>query len=128
MTSSTLLLVIERGYRGAVEVQFSDLLYVCLGLDSQFGGVDLVLRGSAVGYAVDAPPAPAVCVGDHRIEVPDPRGPLRELLSSGRRVWVDGADLERAGFGPDRLIDEVRVTDTTRLTTEWPNYQGVWFL
>jgi hypothetical protein len=128
MSAGSLLLVIERGYRGAVEVQFSDLLYVALGLDSQFGGVDLVLRGSAVGYAVDAGPPPPVCAGGHRIDVPDPRRALRELLASGRRVWVDATDLARAGFGRDRLIDAVVVADTTKLTTEWPNYQGVWFL
>lgn len=129
MSRPALLVVIERGYRGTAEVQFSDLLYVCRGLHTQLGGVDLVLRGSAVSFAVDAKPVPSLFVGPQLVAaIPDPRRSLRELLASGVRAWVDEVDLGRCGFSTDRLFHGVVLGDTAELAATWPEYQGVWFL
>jgi hypothetical protein len=129
MGGAALLVVIERGYRGSVEVQFSDLLYVCRGLHAQLGGVDLVLRGSAVSFAVDAKPVPPVRIGTQLLDAtPDPRRSLRELLAAGVNAWVDEADLTRCGFTVNRLISGVVTGDTVELAASWPEYQGVWFL
>jgi hypothetical protein len=123
------LVVIDRGYRGAVEVQFSDLLYVCRGLHGQLGAVELVLRGDAVTYAADAAPVPALSIGGHVITAtPDPRRSLRELMAAGVRVLVDTADTASRGLEAERLVAGVTAADTTALAARWPDYEGVWFL
>jgi hypothetical protein len=124
-----LLVVLERGYRGTAEVQFSDLLYVCRGLHRQLGGLDLVLRGSAVTFAVDAAPVPPLRIGGRELDAtPDPRASLRGLLAGGVRAWVDEEELGRRGFRTDRLISGVVPGGLTALTALWPDYQRVWFL
>ncbi|MEV6113823.1 DsrE family protein [Streptomyces sp. NPDC052109] len=128
MAGRAVLAIIERGYRGAAEVQFSDLLYVSQGLHSQLGATDLLLRGSAVTYAVAAEPVPVLCAGPYEITVPDPRRSLRELLASGVRVWVDEVSLARSGCGPDRLMDGAEVKSLAELAAYWRHYEGVWFL
>ncbi|MFC7617397.1 hypothetical protein ACFQV2_32245 [Actinokineospora soli] len=39
------LAIVERAYRGAVEKQFFDALYLAVELHRQLGGMDLLLRG-----------------------------------------------------------------------------------
>lgn len=128
MDRAALLVVLERGHRGVAEVQFADLLYVCRGLHSQLGGIDLVLRGSSVSFAVDTPPCAPVRVGDQVVSAPDRNAALRALLDDGVRAWVDEHDLRRHGFGTDRLISGVVPGDIASLAAAWPEYQGVWFL
>jgi hypothetical protein len=129
MSHRALLLVIEHGYRGTVEVGFSDLLYVCRGLHRQLGGADIVLRGSAVTFAVRAASVPPVRIGTGFAGAkPDPRGSLRELLDDGVRAWVDERDLRHLGFGADQVIEGVVPADTAELAVRWPDYRGVWFL
>jgi hypothetical protein len=129
MSRPALLVVIEHGYRGSAEVQFSDLLYVCRGLHSRLGGVDLVLRGPAVSFAVQAEPLAPPRIGARLLEaVPDPRRSLLDLLAAGVGTWADEADLIDCGFAADRLISGVVAADGAELAARWPEYQGVWFL
>ena len=129
MSRPALLVVIEHGYRGSAEVQFSDLLYVCLGLHSRLGGADLLLRGGAVSFAVEAGPVPPLRIGARLLETaPDPRRSLARLLAAGVRAWADEADLNHRGFTADRLIDGVAAADGAELAAQWPEYQRVWFL
>jgi hypothetical protein len=129
MSSPSLLVVLERGYRGTVEVQFSDLLYVCRGLHRQLGGLDLVLRGSAVTFAVDAAPVPPLRIAGHELRATaDPRASLRGLLADGVRAWVDEEELGRRGLRTDRLVDGVESGAAAELAALWPDYERVWFL
>jgi hypothetical protein len=129
MTTARYLAIIDRGYRGGVEVQFCDLPYLVRGLHGQLGGVDLVLRGSAVTFAVAGASAPGVLAGRRSAPVlPDQRRSLAALLCAGSSVFVDEPDLAVLGLGQDRLLEGVSCLDTSRLAEAWPNYQGVWFL
>lgn len=44
--------IVERAYRGAVEKQFFDVLYMSVELHRQLGGMDILLRGPAVTCAL----------------------------------------------------------------------------
>jgi len=115
------LAVVERGYRGSVETQFADVLYLVRELNRQFGGLDLSLRGLAVTYAVAAAPvAPAVGVD----ALPDPRASLRTLLDEGVAVTVADADLAAAGLPGDVPL----LPGVVRGAARWSDYRAVWFL
>ncbi|GIG63043.1 hypothetical protein Lfu02_74150 [Longispora fulva] len=122
------LAVVDRAYRGGPEVQFCDLLYLARGLHRQLGGLDVVLRGSAVTFAVDTNPLPRLRVGARYLDLPDPRRSLRALLAADSAVSVDEPALRALGLTPDRVLPGVVCRDSASLTRDWPDYEGVWFL
>lgn len=123
------LAVLENGYRGAVEVQFADLLYLCRGLHHQLGGMDVALRGSAVTFAVAFGPNRPLRIGATVLDaLPERRCGLRLLMAAGVTVYVDEPDLRCLGLPADRLVPGVTCLDTTDLAGRWADYEGVWFL
>lgn len=123
------LAIIERGYRGSVETQFADALYLVRELNRQLGGIDLVLRGLAVTYAVAAPPS-VLRLADRSVDtLPDPRASLCTLISEGVGVCVEGADLNTLGLTKeDGLLPGVRYTPWEETALQWADYAQVWFL
>lgn len=123
------LAILERAYRGAVEKQFFDSLCLAVELHRQLGGLDLLLCGPAVSYALRAAPPPALRLGDRVLDtLSDPRADLRRLLAAGVRVWVREPDLAALGLaGGDRLLDGVRLAPAG-LAARWPDYRTVFYL
>ncbi|GGO79955.1 hypothetical protein [Wenjunlia tyrosinilytica] len=130
MSEYRVLGVIDRAYRGAVEVQFFDALYGILDFRAQLGAVALALRGAAVTLAVDEDIyQPVVEFGPVRMDtLPDYRTSVRQLITEGVPVMVDEPDLRALGFGPDDVVPGVEVLDTNELAARWPEYDGVWFV
>ncbi|MCX4693191.1 hypothetical protein [Streptomyces sp. NBC_01408] len=123
------LLVIERAYRGAVETQFADVLYLARELNRQQGGVDILLRGLAVTFAAAGPvPRAALRIGRRELDtLPAPREALRVLLAEDARVWAEESDLARFETGPDWVLPGVRRAGPAG-RPDWTAYQGVHFL
>jgi hypothetical protein len=123
------LAIVERAYRGAVEKQFFDSLCLAAELHRQLGGLDLLLCGPAVSYALRAGPPPALRFGDRVVDtLSDPRATLRWLLAAGVRVWVCAPDLAALGLAGDgRLLDGVRPAPAD-LAARWPDYRTVFYL
>ena len=118
------LVIVDRGYRGSVEARFFDALYGVLMLGDQLGGMDVVLRGTAVTAAVaDDGPPPSVFD-----PLPDPRRPVRELVDKGVAVYVDEPGLAAFGLDATALLPGVTGMDTAELAGRWADYDGVWFL
>ncbi|WP_026424624.1 hypothetical protein [Actinokineospora inagensis] len=115
------LAIVERGYRGSVETQFADVLYLVRELNRQLDGLDLSLRGLAVTYAVTADPVPPVVGLD---TLPDPRASLRTLLDEGVTVTVTDDDLAAAGLPGDVQL----LPGVVRGAARWTDYRAVWFL
>ncbi|MCT2589604.1 hypothetical protein LHJ74_06645 [Streptomyces sp. N2-109] len=130
MSGYRVLGVVDRAYRGAVEVQFFDTLYGILDFQQQFPGMELALRGAAVTLAVDESDyQPVVTFGTVRLDtLPDYRNSVRQLVADGVPVMADERDLAVFGLGPDDLVPGVRCVDTNELAQRWPEFDGVWFL
>ncbi|MER6022995.1 hypothetical protein [Streptomyces anulatus] len=124
------LCVIDRAYRGAVEVQFFHPLYGLLDLHGQFAKVDLALRGATVTMAVEEDSyVPSVQLGSTLLEtLPDYRGSVRDLVAAGFEVFVDEDALAELGFAPDRLVAGVTCVAASELARRWPTYDQVWFV
>jgi hypothetical protein len=122
--------IVERAYRGAVEKQFFDSLCLAVELHRQLGGLDLLLCGPAVSYALRADPPPALRLGDRVLDtLSDPRAGLRRLLDAGVRVWVQEPDLAALGLAGDgRLLDGVRLAPAGAMAARWPAYRTVFYL
>jgi hypothetical protein len=88
----TSLAIVERAYRGAVEVAYFDALFLGIEIHRQLG-LDVLLRGEAVTYAVDGPAPEPFLVGKRLVETLDaPRADLLRL----RDLGVGPAVRERA--------------------------------
>lgn len=122
--------IVERAYRGAVEKQFFDVLYMSVELHRQLGGMDLLLRGPAVTCALRGAETGPLLLGGRLLDtLGDQRRDLRALIDSGVRVFVQEEDLTDLGFGPADLVDAaVRPVTSAQLTDWWPHYRMVGFL
>ncbi|MFE0106743.1 hypothetical protein [Streptomyces sp. NPDC059009] len=122
------LAIVERGYRGALEKQFFDELYLATELHRQLGGLDILLRGTAVTYALDTGPMPALRIGNRTVDtLTDPRQGLRTLLAAGVGIWVEAAAL--AALGSLRpLVEGVRLAAEGELAARWGEYRQICFL
>lgn len=124
------LAIMERAYRGAVEKQFFDALYLAVELHRQLGGLDVLLRGPAVTYAAAGARVGAIRVGGRTVDtLTDPRADLVRLQGAGVGVWVERPDLAPFGVdGPGALLPGVRVAEEGELARRWDEYRMVCFL
>ncbi|MET9657652.1 hypothetical protein [Streptomyces sp. NPDC006510] len=122
--------IVERAYRGAVEKQFFDVLYMAVELHRQLGGMDILLRGPAVTCALAAAEVGPLRFGGRVLDsLTDPRRDLRVLLDAGVRVLVQKEDLTALGFDPGDLLDPaVRPVSAAEVVRRWPEYRTVSFL
>lgn len=123
--TARVLAVIDRDCPGTEDMR--DPLYFCVGVRAQFGGVDLMLRGSAVPSALVAAKDPAQGK-DADARPANPQRYVRSLVRAGVQVWVDEADLAECRGTDQNLIDGVLAADTDALATRWHEYEEVWFL
>ncbi|MFJ8250839.1 hypothetical protein [Streptomyces sp. NPDC094466] len=124
------LLIVERAHRGGVESQFSDELYFARALHTLGGGLDVLLRGAAAGYAVvpESPPRPPRFTPHGSLPAADPRRSLHGLIADGAGVWVEERDLRALGpRAPGRVLPGVRVAGADTQAPEWGSYHRVWF-
>ncbi|MER6407199.1 MULTISPECIES: DsrE family protein [Streptomyces] len=123
------LAIVEKAYRGALEKQFFDALYLAVELHRQLGGLDVLLRGRAVTYGVRAEPVPALRIGSRTLDtLTDPRRDLRTLMDAGVRVHAEESALAAHGLAPDRLLDGVRAVPDGSTALRWPEYRMVCYL
>ncbi|MCX5203706.1 hypothetical protein OG897_19890 [Streptomyces sp. NBC_00237] len=125
------LAIVERGHRGALEKQFFDEFYLAAELHRQLGGLDILLRGQAVTYALNAGPPPPLRIGNRTVDtLSDPRKGLRTLIEAGVGVWAEEPGLAAVGaaHSPGRLLDGIRVARDGELATRWTEYRMVCFL
>lgn len=124
----TSLAIVERAYRGAVEVAYFDALFLGIEIHRQLG-LDVLLRGEAVTYALEAAPAPPVRIGGHLLEtLGAPRDDLLRLREAGVGIWVEEDGLAGLGIGRDRLIDGARCAAPGELAARWPDYDRIFYL
>lgn len=127
-TAARNLAIVERGYRGAVEVAYFDVLYQLLELHRQLGGVDVLLRSDAVTYALEAPRPAALLIGAVTLtDLDDPRGDIRRLLELGVGVFVEEPDVTRLGLDRHRLRPEINVLTARSASERMAEYEQVVF-
>lgn len=125
---SRVLAIVERGYRGTLEKQFFDELYLATELHRQLGGLDILLRGPAVTYALEAGPVPPLRIGNRTVDtLSDPRKGLRSLLDLGVGVWTEEPALAALG-SPRPVLDGIRLAGEGEMAARWGEYRMVFFL
>jgi hypothetical protein len=122
------LAIVERAHRGAVEQQYAHVLWLAHGLHRQ-SPMNVLLRGLAAVYAVDAAaPPPLVLGGGSWGTPPDYRAALARLLADDARVLVSASSLARLGLDGSPLCPGVVALPDGALAAFIAQHRRIWFL
>jgi intracellular sulfur oxidation DsrE/DsrF family protein len=121
------LAIVERAYRGTIEEQYGNILWLSHILRRLRGEIDVLLRGGAVRYALQNQPRTHLVIGSQSVDtLPHYETELRNLLDSGVSVYVSAADCDRCRVDQNRLIPAVVAVDSPGVAKLFAEHAHVW--
>lgn len=119
--------IISTGYRATLEEQDDTVVWLLQVLKGAGADVDVVLRNSAVGYAVARQDASGLAFGERRQSQP-PRlsEDIARLLTKGVRVYVVEEDLVERGIEREELAPGLQFMRAEQLPGLLADYEAVW--
>lgn len=124
----TTLAIVERSHRGTIEQQYAHVLWLVHSLHAQAPMV-LLLRGSAVSYAVDGVRAGPLRLGDQPWGTfPDYQEAIDRLHADGAAVLVCTASLDRFGLGDRPLIAGIKPVNAMEIASVAAGCAAIWYL
>jgi len=121
------LQIIEPAHRATLEEQDDTVLWFTRALRGAGAAADVLLVGTAVGYAVRGQTSAGLTLGAwSQRQPPDIEHEITKLIESGATVAALSEDLSRRGITPEALIDGVRVQSRHGLGRLLAQYDRVW--
>lgn len=121
------LAIVERAYRGAIEEQYANVLWLSHVLRRLRGDIDVLLRGNAVRYALRDQPHTQLTIGGRAVDtLPHYETEIRNLLQAGVLIYVSGADCDRFRVDRARLIPDVVELDPPAVARLFAGHAHVW--
>jgi hypothetical protein len=119
--------VIEAAYRGTLEEQDDTIIWLTHAMKGAGGDLAVLLRGSAVNYAVRGQDASGLAFGDEKQTQP-PRlaEDLAALLPKGVAVYVVEDDLLERGIRKEEIIEGLRRVGRVDLPKLFADFERVW--
>ena len=122
-----ILQILTTGYRGTLEEQDDQVLWLVHMLHNNGADTDVLLRGSAVNYTVRGQDARGLTFGDRRqTQPPDLAGEVRALTRKGVRVYVVLDDLKTRGIRRDDTLEDLAFVPVAELPALLRSYDHVW--
>ena len=125
--SRRILNIVATAYRATLEEQDDTAVWLTHVLKEAGADVDVVLRGTAVNYAVKGQDASGLAFGEWRQTQP-PRldQDLAGLGGKGVRLLVCQEDLMDRGIDPSGLIDGIEPIARAALPRLFGSYDQIW--
>lgn len=124
---NTILSVVDTAYRATQEEQDDAALWLNHALINAGAGIDVLLQGSAVNYAVAKQDPSGLVIGSVAIEHPAiPPNDLRALQASGARIFVDSDDVAARGISLDSLAGDFDFISKKETPDLFQQYEQVW--
>jgi intracellular sulfur oxidation DsrE/DsrF family protein len=119
--------IVSTGYRATLEEQDDTVLWLLQVLKGAGAEMDVVLRNSAVGYAIARQDASGLAFGERRQSQP-PRisEDVARLVTKGMRVFVVEDDLLERGITREELTPGLHVMRAGELPRLVSDYEAVW--
>jgi hypothetical protein len=119
--------IVSTGYRATLEEQDDTVLWLLQALKGAGAEVDLVLRNSAVSYAISGQNAAGLAFGERRQSQP-PRiaDDLARIVSKGVRVYLVEDDLAERGIEREDLVSGMQMMRAEQLPRLIADYDAVW--
>lgn len=122
-----ILNIVESAYRGTVEEQDDTILW--LSQIFKISGADLtvLLRASAVNYALDGQDASGLAFGAHKpANAAKIDRDVKKLIESGVPVYVVEEDAKDRGLSESRLIPGIKKVSRKDLPELLDRHEHVW--
>jgi intracellular sulfur oxidation DsrE/DsrF family protein len=122
-----ILQVLTIGYRATLEEQDDPVLWLTHSLRNNGADVDVLLRGSAVNYAVRDQSAAGLVFGDRpQTQPPEIPFEVQALIKKGVRVYALADDLIARGIRRHETIDDLGFVPKAELPALLRAYDQVW--
>lgn len=119
--------IVSTGYRATLEEQDDTVLWLLQALKGAGADVDVVLRNSAVSYAVAGQDAAGLAFGERRQTQPPRIGDdLGRIVSKGMRVYVVEDDLAERGIASEDMLPGMQLMRAAQLPRLIADYDNVW--
>jgi hypothetical protein len=122
-----MLNIVSTGYRATLEEQDDTVLWLLQALKGAGADIDVVLRNSAVNYAVAGQNASGLAFGERRQSQPPRIGDdLARIVSKGMRVYVVEDDLLERGMAAEDILPGMQIMRADQLPRLVADYDNVW--
>jgi sulfur transfer complex TusBCD TusB component (DsrH family) len=122
------LQIVDVAYRATLEEQDDPIIWISHALKGAGADLDVLLKGNAVNYAVQAQDASGLQFGGKRQTQP-PRlaHDLTTLAGKGVTVYVVKEDLGQRGLEQTDLIDGLKPISSDEVAGLMDRYDQVWY-
>jgi len=125
--ATQILSVVGTPYRGTIEEQDDTVLWLTHMLQSSGLGMTVLLRASAVNYAVQGQDASGLRFGDVAVQHPPALdADLAGLLDHAVPVYYVEEDAEERGIRPERMVEGVKSISRSELPALFDRHEQVW--
>lgn len=122
-----ILQILTSGYRGTLEEQDDQVLWLVHMLHNNGADTDVLLRGTAANYVVRGQDASGLVFGDRiQTQPPDIANEVSALTRKGVRVFVISDDLRRRGVRRNETVDDITFIEAADLPALLRSYDQVW--
>ena len=119
--------IVDTAYRATLEEQDDTIVWISHALKGAGAGVDVLLSGGAVNYAVQAQDASGLSFGGlEQTQPPRLADDVSALLGKGVTVYVLQDDLDERGIPADSLIGGLETVRRDGLAGLYGGYDQVW--
>ena len=125
--SKRVLQVIDQPYRCTIEEQDDPVLWITQAMKGAGGEFGLLLRGSAVNYAVRGQDAGGLRFGD-RVQTQPPRidAEVERLLAKGIPVYFVREDAAERGLDLEAFVSGVKSVPQASLPGLFSEFDSIW--
>lgn len=123
-----ILNIVETAYRATLEEQDDTVLWLNHSLKACGADVHVLLKGSAVNYAVNEQDASGLAFGDERQTQP-PRlaEDIERLIAAGVTLYAVKEDVAALGLAETELVDGIYHVDRASIPKLVTHYDHVWY-
>jgi intracellular sulfur oxidation DsrE/DsrF family protein len=121
------LQIIDQGYRCTIEEQDDPAVWITHAMKGAGGGFGVLLRGSAVNYAVKGQNADGLRFGDKKqAHPPALESDVAKLVEKGITVYVVEDDAIDRGIEPSDLIGGIKPVARGGVAKLFADYDEIW--
>jgi hypothetical protein len=125
--SKRVLSIVETPYRATLEEQDDTVLWLTHALRGAGADISVLLRGSAVNYAVKGQDASGLSFGERRqTQPPRIEQDVAGLIGKGVKVMIVREDLAERGLEPSDLIGDIEPVSRSVLPSLLESYDQIW--
>jgi intracellular sulfur oxidation DsrE/DsrF family protein len=122
-----ILQIIESAYRGTLEEQDDTVVWLTHAMKGAGGDLHVLLRGSAVNYAVKGQDASGLAFGERKqTQPPRIHEDVAKLVGKGADVYVVDEDMTERGIERNELIDGVKPVARNGIAKLFASFEQVW--